>query len=250
MFHKRQIRRVWHLVISATLWSIWLARNEVIFRNVRIKKSDLEELIFRRVSLWGSSLDFFKCGHMPLWRVNPQGALALYFHKATTKYWDFLGCSFEFICEVHGIYSPYQVGKGSIGGAVKDTAGRIQYIFSGPVVTHVQLEVEIIAILHLVLWIVSNHGHSKRSVICSDSIRAVNAVNHGVHVEFPHLSLPEGAQRCIHSNIFIQFVPEELNSSAISLASSGLHRTAMSENWHPQGPAIYNKSTVATAKVL
>ena len=236
MVHKRQFRRVWHLVITAAAWSIWLARNELIFRNTRIKKSELEEIILYRVSNWGDALKILKFGNTPIWRVNPQGALAVHFHNLSRKYWECLRFSFDLICEVHGLFSAHGSGMGGIGGAIKDAGGTTIYAFSGPTFPHTRLEIEIIAILHLVLWVVSNNWQSRRSVICSDSVRAVNIVNHGVHWDFPHLSLPATAQKHLNSTIFIQFVPEELNSNAVSLASSGIFRSAMTEFWAPKCP--------------
>lgn len=43
------VKRLWKLVVAATLWTIWLFRNEVTFIGKKTSKATLEHLIFTRV---------------------------------------------------------------------------------------------------------------------------------------------------------------------------------------------------------
>lgn len=78
--------KVWGLAIAATLWSIWLARNEALFNTKRVAKGMLEFLIMTRLEKWGKATKLMEFGNDPLWKVNPQGALALYSQSISRRY--------------------------------------------------------------------------------------------------------------------------------------------------------------------
>ena len=69
------------MVISASLWSIWVARDDQIFNKIKIKEKKIQELIFIRVAKWGSASNIMSFGQGPLWRVNPIGALNVHHRK-------------------------------------------------------------------------------------------------------------------------------------------------------------------------
>ncbi|KAI8562137.1 hypothetical protein RHMOL_Rhmol03G0011400 [Rhododendron molle] len=45
-------RHVWEVTFFASLWSLWLARNDIIFNNVSRSASEVGELIKTRVAMW------------------------------------------------------------------------------------------------------------------------------------------------------------------------------------------------------
>ena len=50
LYKPKYVRQIWQIVVTACLWSIWLARNDLIFNKVKITKKGLQDLIFFRVS--------------------------------------------------------------------------------------------------------------------------------------------------------------------------------------------------------
>lgn len=71
------VRQTWQLVVSATLWTVWLARNEWVFNKKSMKQETLKQLILYRVASWGEAANILNCGHDPLWKINPVGALSV-----------------------------------------------------------------------------------------------------------------------------------------------------------------------------
>lgn len=55
-------------------------RDEVLFNDIRVTKENIEFLILTRADKWGKTTNFMVFGNDPLWRTNPQGAIALYAH--------------------------------------------------------------------------------------------------------------------------------------------------------------------------
>lgn len=69
--------KICKLVVAATVWSIWLARNDAIFSNKRVYKDSLQFLICTHIEKWGKETNLLNFGNDPLWKVNhPHWALA------------------------------------------------------------------------------------------------------------------------------------------------------------------------------
>lgn len=81
--------KAWELVIATSCWTIWLTRNELIFKGENLKREVIEFLLVTRVDKWEKASSIVKCGRDPLWRSNPQGALALYNHRMSNDFWKF-----------------------------------------------------------------------------------------------------------------------------------------------------------------
>ncbi|KAL1815403.1 hypothetical protein ACET3Z_017977 [Daucus carota] len=157
---------------KATLWSIWLARNELVFSHSRISRETLEELIFYRFGAWSKASGLIAFASTPLWRVNPQGALAVHCFTISKEFWHFKYVSFDFVCAVDGAWELDFRGfpRGGIGGNIKNKSGKLQVTFSGPVTAITSLEAEILSVKFAVDWLIEEGLGSSRSVICSDSI--------------------------------------------------------------------------------
>ena len=227
------IGRIWHMVIAAALWSIWLARNELIFKQVRIKKENLVELIYIRVSKWGRASNLLGYGDTPIWRINPQGAVALHSFKLSSEFWTYKFLCFDIVSAVDGSWgiTSESFHSGGMGGTIKTKEGRAILTFSGPVLAISAVHAEIQAIIFAINCLASRNIKYTRAVVCSDSITAVNALNKGLQFDFPILYMDFKYQHMINVSIFIHYVPRSLNENADSLAKSGLHRPVMKATW-------------------
>ena len=87
-------------MVVATLWSIWLARNDLVFNQIRLKKETLQDLIFLRVSKWGKAIKVIFFDSLPLWRVNPVGTLHVHHYLDKSKFWLIRRENFSFTCMV------------------------------------------------------------------------------------------------------------------------------------------------------
>lgn len=43
-FKGAKFHQAWQMSLAATLWTIWLARNEVVFNSIRISKSEIKRV--------------------------------------------------------------------------------------------------------------------------------------------------------------------------------------------------------------
>ncbi|WOH03522.1 hypothetical protein DCAR_0622921 [Daucus carota subsp. sativus] len=230
-FYASPVRaKIWRVVVVATLWSIWLARNELIFNGTRLKKQQLIELIAVRINKWGNAAGLILFGDDPLWRVNPHGIIAVHHFKRTLGFWQFRVDNYDFVCAVDGAFgSQGEVSpKGGIGGYILNNRKEKILIFSGPVRAKSALQVETEGILQMLRWIFSLGLSKNRVLICTDSTESINIFNKGYAKVFPLRECNLDFQHLIGFNIFIQFVPSEINEEADLLAKNGIGRKEMS----------------------
>lgn len=121
------VNRAWKIVLAATIWTAWLARNKLLFSSTRIRKADLEFLITERVSMWGRAANIINCGKDPLWLVNPQGTLAIYHHNVSIDFWRYKTSSFDLFWYIDGAWKLKSNGMtiGSIGGFIMNKKGEL-----------------------------------------------------------------------------------------------------------------------------
>ncbi|KAL8135228.1 hypothetical protein AgCh_010045 [Apium graveolens] len=60
------------MIVAATLRSIWLCRNEVVFKVHRVSKESLTHLILYRKAIRGKAANLISTSLDPIWRVNPE----------------------------------------------------------------------------------------------------------------------------------------------------------------------------------
>lgn len=102
-FNGNKVRNVWGLVITVTLWSIWLAQNEALFSKSRVSKSDIEFIILTRTEQWGKATNIMNFGSDPLWKLNPHGALSLYYNQVSRNFWRYKAENQDILCAVDGL---------------------------------------------------------------------------------------------------------------------------------------------------
>ena len=171
----------------------------------------------------------------PIWRINPQGAVALHTHKLSSEYWTYKFHCFDIVCAVDGSWGNTSDSSplGGMGGTIKSKEGRPILIFSGPVFTTSAVLAEIQAILFAINCLATRNIKHTRAVVCSDSITAVNALNKGLQFDFPILHMDFQYQHMINVSIFIHYVPRSLNENADSLAKNKSLGPVMKAIWSP-----------------
>lgn len=172
LYKQKHIKCIWHLVVAAALWTIWLARNDLIFNKVRISEKVLQELLFLRVSKWGSASKTISFSHVPLWKVNPVGAINVHHHLDVSNYWNVCLDQFHAVCMVDAAWTFCDRGlhRGGIGGLIKNKS-RTLYCFSGPSLSKNIHEAEIEAVLHILRIIIESELHTSRVVVCQTQLR-------------------------------------------------------------------------------
>ncbi|WOH03993.1 hypothetical protein DCAR_0623398 [Daucus carota subsp. sativus] len=230
-FSQKHINRIWKTVVAATLWTIWLARNEAIFNDVRLKQTDIHELIQLRVSIWGMASGIIPFSHIPTWKVNSVGTINVHHHLDVSNYWKIRLENFFAVCMVDAAWLPNCMAKGGIGGVIKNKWGRIIYSFSGPAKAQNILEAEISALLHVFNVIRTSHLHMHKLVVCSDSILAIDSIYEGLEKTFPLLAPNYNINSLLQNSVTINLVPSVINVEAETLAKNGASKTFISCRW-------------------
>lgn len=57
-FRGSPLKKVWKLILSVEIWTIWLSRNENLFQNKRISKYDLHKILIVRSFQWCLAYDW------------------------------------------------------------------------------------------------------------------------------------------------------------------------------------------------
>lgn len=225
--------------MAATLWTIWLSRNELAFSGNKITRATVEHLIFTRVSEWGKATCTLPFGSEPLWKINPHGIIAVHFDKLQRDFWKFKFIAFELVCLVDGAWGRniFNNWGGGIGGSIYNNKGTVIYSFSGPCSANSILEAEIKAILHVAKVLDKEEFKSFRVSISSDSREAIDFFKEGYDWQVSHkLNLIIDASHVpLNLNDLsskLCFVQRELNQNADNLAKKGLARPTLSSYWN------------------
>lgn len=120
---------------------------------------------------------------------------------------------------------------GGIGGNIKSDAGSILHVFSGKIEVTGSLEAECEAILYVANLCLLNKVSAKRIVICSDSSNAIEAVRTGLRMYMPLKGIPKDLYKLLGHQIFLNYVPRELNEEANVLAKAGVNRSPFYSYW-------------------
>lgn len=81
IFRGANLKQHWTVTICAGLWTLWLARNELVFQNITSSSSKLLALLKIRSFKWILAYSWFHKDLEDLWNVNPVGAILLYNKK-------------------------------------------------------------------------------------------------------------------------------------------------------------------------
>lgn len=233
--NSKYVVKVWHTVVAASLWTIWLARNELLFKGTRLTNSTIKHLILVRVSKWGRASGLMNFGEDPIWKVNPIGLLHVHNRKASESFWKIKRECFDVVCMVDAAWGINNQGLtcGGVGGSIFCKSGKLVYCFSGQVFSFSALESEVMALLHILSVINSSCIRTLRTVVCSDSAEAINSIYNGLATTFPLLIPNFSINHLLNNGTNIHFVPSELNDNADCLAKSGLNRERWAVYWDP-----------------
>lgn len=221
------------MVVAATLWSIWLGRNDSIFNKAKTSNKILQTLIFHRVAKWGGVAKLVKFTHIPLWQINPVGTIHVHHYLDKSKYLQIRRDNFHVVCMVDAAWHVNSAGvlKGGVGGLIINKAGRSIYCFSGPSTAKSILEAEVESILHMLRILYAAKDMQQKVVICSDSTLAINSLHEGLEKTFPLLVPHFDVHSLLRSLVSLNYFPSDINEDADELAKKGVDRWSMFEWW-------------------
>lgn len=170
VFSIKILSKVWESVLAASIWTIWLIRNDKLF-NAKDSEvlSALQLIKFRSLS-WRVAYGLILKSKSSWWSDNPTGTVTASFK---TMWFNIMS---EEQCSVAAFIdgSWKKSGKGSsggIGGLVKSKDGAHILEFSGPVLTNSALQSEMQAFIQLVALLVNRKWSSNQILILTDSVQ-------------------------------------------------------------------------------
>lgn len=226
-FKSPSVRMAWGAVLAATLWTIWLFRNQCVFEGKKHDRKSLVNLILIRTLSWYESLNLIQKEKEHVWRSNPVGLVL-----ACSKYSKKQLCSkiSQLFCFIDGAWDQNHAG---IGGFIQDSEDNLLFIFSGPVQGDSILASEIYeSLVFLLENIFSSQWSDSKVMIFSDNQELVDVVQ-GINF-LRKISWPlDDRFLKIASNLNFELkkVNRFVNGGADFLAGQGARRGKMLKSW-------------------
>ncbi|XVF83559.1 hypothetical protein PTKIN_Ptkin16aG0498800 [Pterospermum kingtungense] len=218
---------IWKISFYAILWSIWILRNEVVFKNKQLDFIMLIDLVKFRIIHWAkakwphiqidswSALNCLNKIQIPTKRVNPR----------PFSCWScpsFGAVKFNIDGAAQG-----KPGPAGIGGILRDHQGTALIRFSKSIGTADSNLAEILTIKEAFLLVTSSRWVNLPIIFESDSMNAVSWVSNPLKVPWKFrniISHMENLKRQLQDWKIVHIFRES-NSEADSLAKEGINRS-------------------------
>ncbi|XP_017624599.1 uncharacterized protein LOC108468219 [Gossypium arboreum] len=224
-------KRLWLIAIAAACWTIWFARNGLIFDNRRVCMENLMFLTKMRALLWIRSIHDEIMLKEDIWWISP---LRCRLESAKSNFAVFCRRSppvgkLKFI--VNGVEFKEKAGY---GGILRDMEGSARALFSGAVVTNIAEEAEIgVVKIALDVFVAVNWKPKESLFIEVGSVVAfawcVNKALRPLSL-LPFFAEIESAILKV-GNVVFSLVDRIGNVLASSLAMAGVNRQQMFKAW-------------------
>ncbi|GMI96141.1 hypothetical protein like AT4G29090 [Hibiscus trionum] len=220
-----QYRRLWLLIPFAILWSIWLARNEITFRGLKLDQLQLLQQTKHRIACWITA-KFKECS-IPLEALTVDPFLAkdtsLKLPKAPApKIWTPPPMGFLKL-NIDGAVSLESL-KGGIGGIIRDPAGLTLMQFSTACgVVPVTLAELLVVKEGIYKTINLTSDLSVRIIVESDCKSVVDWLTKSSNPPVAFAPMVMELTKIIESKgVILRLIPRECNTRADALAKSGI----------------------------
>ena len=235
LFHflqHEEFKIAWQMVVSATLWTIWLLRNDLIFNNVRWSKDKVLRILRARTFKWLEVSDILIGGMENLSYVNPRGAIKVCQSRKISEFWSRWLSKYDKVAAVDGAMhkSSGCYVKAGIGGVIRSAEGLVEYMFSGPSRKQHIFEVELEACIHVLSTMSRAIENGCKILICSDSAETVKFL-HGLKFESDDSNLVPHEIIQMLKVVDIKAVNKFFNLEADGLAKVGMNRDVPVEKW-------------------
>lgn len=215
----------WHTTVSATLWTLWLRRNERIFNNKPTSDRQLECLLRHRSFAWCVSGGLLQQSSNDMWYNNPTMAIKTHrilFLEGLKQNWDFI--SF-----IDGSWTTdnTQHHRDGIGGYIINNKDDLCLIFSGSTPATNSLEAETNALFFLLQHIPSFIHKEKKVIIYTDSMELLKNVKNYKAGNATSIKFSESRDLTGLQYISLDHIARAHNFSADFLAKQGLSRPNM-----------------------
>ncbi|WOG89446.1 hypothetical protein DCAR_0208684 [Daucus carota subsp. sativus] len=223
------LNKAWKSVVAASLWYIWISRNNKVFNLSTIDKNSLINNVKMRVYSWLLSSGLIENDHWREWKHIPRSVIQQSWLRKREKLWEVCKKKYEIICLVDGAF--LQGPKAGKGGCIKDRDGNILFIFFGPSNALNSFEAEWDAAIFMIKSVLEHKQKWNKICLCTDSIKVIKKLKRIKRSQlWGELGLPDILGVALDNFEFIH-LGRELNLEADGLAKAGMQKAQMVKGW-------------------
>ena len=124
------------ICLASMFWSIWVARNELVFRNSRISAKGLELAIKYRAFSWARAARLISPDLQSCWAQSPSRSIQILARKDFDVWLENWSSIYHYMGFIDGSFHRDSSGqlRAGVGGYIINQQRLCQLVFSGPVV--------------------------------------------------------------------------------------------------------------------
>lgn len=228
IFRLKKAKLVWKIIISASLWVIWITRNDNVFAKNRQSQMDRLALVKLQSKEWCLASNLILKDALCWWNSNPMGSIT---YSDTIQMQALYQVDADLIGFVDGSTKTRQgeINSG-IGGIIQKRNGDVIFTFSGPFHAISPSDVEWGALCHMLRNFVGSKWVNKSLIIyvdCKPLICRFLELFSGK----PEGDCSELALQISTKSIKVNLISRDLNNMADSLAKTGSQKLEMTQSW-------------------
>lgn len=214
----------WQSTISATLWTLWLHRNESIFKNSSYTDKQTQYLIMYRSYQWCTSSGLLQNSSKSDWFDNPThtvNTIQLNFLNHLRNSRDYFGFTDGSWKITNGVI------KAGIGGYLEKNTGDICFLYSGNTIATNPLQAETNSLVFLLQQIVKKINYGMNVVVFTDSKELWSRIHKYRAGHIDCVQFAEGVELNLYNHINVEYVERKHSLGADYLAKQGASKPSV-----------------------
>ena len=212
------------LCLAAIIWSIWTARNELLYQDILSPVHRVMEQIKFRSFCWAKTANIVSKEDFTSWCVSPLSAMNVYSLKSLKSTADYWLHFVDFIGLVDGANQNSISSSAGMGGYILDKHNKVVFIFSGPINSTSGIDSKLEALFYLLKAFYNSEWRNTKMAVLVDSLNLVRTFTTS------KLHLSESLRKWIQ-NIKLVHMDCISGSAAAQMAKEGRSREKIVEAW-------------------
>lgn len=232
-FPSKSLKSAWKITISASLWSLWLSRNQCIFDSKGADIKNMLSLTISQASDWCQVQNLLSKELLLQWNHSPVSAIS---NAEGNKFKELLACGSQLIGFCDGSWKRNSVGfKAGIGGLIFKSSGEAILSFFGPSLAATSFDSEWEALSCLREAFLGSEWSKCQLTIFTDSRQVFcNFLENSLKFHQSAASKENAYLNC--QNIRVKVISSEHNTRADFLAKKGAKSKELKLFWvHKRG---------------
>lgn len=214
-------------------WSIWIARNELVFKDFRVSVKGLELAIKYRAFLWAQAAKLISQGFISHWALSPSRSVQIHTRKYLHHWLANWLSIYQYLGFIDGSSNMNAAGQivAGVGGVIINQQRACKLVFSGPVDVKSNYEAEAKALMIMMSHLQFNCLGIRSCIIFSDSAALVNNFLKYRSGIFWDANFQELLNNNFVHKVTLLYIPRHLNDIADHFSKEGAKRRKMIAAW-------------------